>query len=53
MTVIQRELPLVRVRCACRPYVVSVMHPVPRCTDCGLTPTYDCDTLWYLGVDDE
>ena len=53
MTVVmQRELPLVRVRC-CRAYVVSVLHPVPRCHACGITPTYECDTLWYLGTDDE
>lgn len=50
---VQRELPLARVRCACRAYVVSMLHPVPQCWDCGLTPTFECETLWYLGLDDE
>ena len=48
---IQRELPLAIARC-CTAYVVSLMHPVPRCAWCGLTPAYESDTLWYLGLDD-
>lgn len=38
----QRELPLAVVRC-CRAYVVSMLHPVPACPECGLTPFYERD----------
>lgn len=48
----QRELPLARVRC-CTAYVVSMLHAVPPCHRCGLTPAYEGTTLWYLGVDDD
>lgn len=47
---VQRELPLAVVRC-CTAYIVSLLHPVPRCGVCGLTPSYERDTLWYLGLD--
>ena len=51
---IQRELPLARVRClVCQtPYLVSMLHPIPECADCGLTPDFECETLWYLDLDD-
>ena len=49
---IARELPLAVVRC-CTAYVVSMMHPVPQCTSCGLTPSFERTTLWFLGLDDE
>ena len=42
-----REIPLVIVRC-CTRYVVSMLFPVPACTECGETPRYECDTTWWL-----
>lgn len=44
-----RELPLVIVEC-CTRYVVSAMHAVPQCGECGVTPIYVCDTTWWLEV---
>jgi hypothetical protein len=51
--VVQRELPLAVAACICREYVISLLHPVPACPDCSLTPSYVRDTLWYLGLDYE
>lgn len=48
----QRELPLAIVRC-CTAYVVSMLHAVPRCSQCGTTPAFERTTLWYLGLDEE
>jgi hypothetical protein len=48
----QRELPLAIVRC-CTVYVVSMLHAVPQCTHCGLTPFFEHETPWFLGVDED
>ena len=42
-----RTLPLVVVQC-CTRYVVSELHPVPRCLDCEETPSYVGPTYWEL-----
>jgi hypothetical protein len=42
-----RELPLVIVEC-CQRYVVSELHPVPRCHHCDEVPQYLTDTTWWL-----
>ena len=49
---VQRELPLALVRCACRPYMVSMLHAVPKCPDCGITPWFERETSWYLSLED-
>jgi hypothetical protein len=49
---IQRELPLALVRCVCGPYVVSMLHAVPACRECGLTPWFERETQWSLSFDD-
>lgn len=46
-----REFPLVIVAC-CTRYIVSELHPVPRCHTCGVTPTYVQDTTWWLELPD-
>jgi hypothetical protein len=49
---IQRELPLTRVRC-CTVYVVSMLHPVPACDNCGVTPSWDEGPIsWLLDFED-
>lgn len=48
---IQRELPLAIVRC-CTAYVVSMLHAVPACGHCGLTPSFECTTTWALALED-
>ena len=45
----ERELPLVIVEC-CQQYVVSELHPVPRCDICWEIPTYVGDTNWWLEI---
>jgi len=47
MTMLARELPLVIVQC-CTRYVVSSLHPVPACPECGQTPAFVCETSWWL-----
>lgn len=42
-----RELPLVIVAC-CTRYVVSELHPVPACHECGEIPTFVGRTDWWL-----
>ena len=44
-----RELPLAIAEC-CTRYVVSMLHPVPRCHECGQTPAYREDTTWWLEI---
>lgn len=44
---VARELPLIIVAC-CTRYVVSELHPVPRCPTCWEIPTYREDTTWWL-----
>lgn len=48
MTVLSRELPLMLVQCCGTRYVVSELHPVPPCPDCGDTPTFVSRTDWSL-----
>lgn len=48
---IARELPLVIVKC-CTRYVVSAIHPVPPCHECGLTPTFYAWTTWWLELEE-
>lgn len=42
-----RQLPLVIVAC-CTRYVVSELHPVPRCHWCDEIPQYVESTSWWL-----
>lgn len=49
---IERELPLALVRCVCTSYVVSMLHAVPLCPECGLTPWFERETNLCLSLDD-
>jgi hypothetical protein len=45
-----RTLPLAIVACGCGEFVVSLLHPVPRCEPCDRTPSYVRDTFWELEI---
>lgn len=51
MALAPRELPLALVRCVCGPYVVSMLHAVPRCRECGIQPWFERETTWALSFD--
>lgn len=46
----QREIPLAVAFC-CREYMVSMLHLVPPCTECGMTPIYEGDSPYRLVVE--
>jgi hypothetical protein len=48
MTMLARELPLMLVECCGTKYVVSELHPVPPCPECGQIPTFVRQTSWWL-----
>lgn len=48
---VHRELQLGIARC-CTAYVIALEFAVPACSKCGLTPTFEHETQWFLTTED-